>query len=889
MMKRRVLAAERRLKRPQKGRGAFVLLFGAVWVLSVVLTHYHHTGRHEGSPGGMHAQLRRDGAAAPAAPMPDARGDAAAPAAPTPDARAVARRDPAEPYDPLPSWLYTPKQPPPKYQKKQPPVDQSCVDSTSWFYNETAKQGCDFVAYRVAGRPKQRKSACSKRDASNVKAWTACPGACRDSCRRAPPCGARAGVRCAHRGAGLAPEAAAAPPRRPQRAAIEGLAARFTGAGVLGTKRTLAKLARETGDAALEKAAKQRALCDAAKGPRRRDRCGGPRWFLVPPARPDVAYVTEKLLSLGLCPYESSKAPPDGSLAAFFGHAFPDARWARALGPAWAPGGVVGGGVLPGINEAFGGKQSMTEIYRECAELTRADAPRAALCPALVGRGLLISFDVNGDDSSRRGARRAEDAPEPAKLKPADVPHASSIRDEIREALREREGMESSTWIVKPQAGKSAGLHMSRGMHLATLDHASGALASDAAFLAWVERHVKPELCDDWSRLTPSTKKYCARRLVVFQNFVENPSEIFGRKYDLRVWCAITSLDPLRVMILRHALPKIASTTRRLPTGEVKPIDDACAHIMLLMNPRCFNGTADEFAAGMAPDGYPKTSASRAFTERATFRDETYAHGAARRAANEDLLASTTWPRIEELVTTLVLLKRDRLLSAVEFAGEDELPANLTGRARIRELDAAIGHHGLFAFISPDFVVDDRGAPHVEEVNTKGFVVGEHARDGGIDSFFTDYGAVESLLELAGVTEFPGAAAYQAALDAAICEFCGSRDGTPKCAADEVAAMARAVHEEAHAGPDWYRLYPPLTCHARDGTCAPPAPPRSRGGRGGEAASDWPDQFKLTEAHLAAFVESRLDKAVREFLEATDTSRIHGRVVVPGHGRWPPR
>ena len=75
MMKRRVLAAERRLKRPQKGRGAFVLLFGAVWVLSVVLTHYHHTGRHEGSPGGMHAQLRRDGAAAPAAPMPDARGD----------------------------------------------------------------------------------------------------------------------------------------------------------------------------------------------------------------------------------------------------------------------------------------------------------------------------------------------------------------------------------------------------------------------------------------------------------------------------------------------------------------------------------------------------------------------------------------------------------------------------------------------------------------------------------------------------------------------------------------------------------------------------------------------------------------------------------------------
>ena len=158
--------------------------------------------------------------------------------------------------------------------------------------------------------------------------------------------------------------------------------------------------------------------------------------------------------------------------------------------------------------------------------------------------------------------------------------------------------------------------------------------------------------------------------------------------------------------------------------------------------------------------------------------------------------------------------------------------------------------------------------------------------DGGADIIFTDYGALRSLLQIAGVDDFPEAPAYADKLDAAICAFCGSRDGTPNCAADEVAAMARAVHEEAHAGPDWYRLYPPLTCHARDGTCAPPAPPRSKGG---QAASDWPDQFKLTEAHLAAFVESRLDTAVREFLEATDTSLIHGRVVVPGHGRWPPR
>ena len=38
----------------------------------------------------------------------------------------------------------------------------------------------------------------------------------------------------------------------------------------------------------------------------------------------------------------------------------------------------------------------------------------------------------------------------------------------------------------------------------------------------------------------------------------------------------------------------------------------------------------------------------------------------------------------------------------------------------------------------------------------------------------------------------------EAALDAAICEFCGSRDGTPKCAKDEVAAM----HQLAEAQTD---------------------------------------------------------------------------------------
>ncbi|KAH8056733.1 hypothetical protein JL720_14203 [Aureococcus anophagefferens] len=477
------------------------------------------------------------------------------------------------------------------------------------------------------------------------------------------------------------------------------------------------------------------------------------------------------------------QAPPDGSVDVFFGHDFPpwNRSWARPLSPAFADGGVVGGGVLPGASD-LGAKQAMTELYRDCVDDVESGRRRAALCPRLAGRGLLVSFDVNGEEvvdwrrdrfDARKGAAAGPRRPRLAKL-----------RGEIQKYLHEREGLESSAWIVKPQSRLAAGLHQSRGMHLARLDHGAD-LASDGAFFAWIARNMKRGECDDGSVLDVPHRKYCARRKVVFQNFVEDVSEIFGRKYDVRVWALVTSVDPLRVHVLRHGLTKIASTTRRSVAngtfGAVKPLEDDCAHIKLLMNPSCG-------------------------------------------------------------VTSVA-----------------------------------------------------QGVPHLEEINHKGLIIGENGddqfgihtgNDGGADIIFTDYGALRSLLQIAGVDDFPEAPAYADKLDAAICAFCGSRDGTPKCAADEVAAMARAVHEEAHAGPDWYRLYPPLTCHARDGTCAPPAPPRSAGGR---PASDWPDQFKLTEAHLAAFVESRLDRVVREFLEATDTSLIHGRVVVPGHGRWPPR
>ncbi|KAH8076464.1 hypothetical protein JL721_467 [Aureococcus anophagefferens] len=553
-----------------------------------------------------------------------------------------------------------------------------------------------------------------------------------------------------------------------------------------------------------------------------------------------MPFVREEMAALGLCAYSKKKAPPDGSVDVFFGHDFPpwNRSWARPLSPAFADGGVVGGGVLPGASD-LGAKQAMTELYRDCVDDVESGRRRAALCPRLAGRGLLVSFDVNGEEVVDWRHDRF-DAREKARLRARDVPRLAKLRGEIQKFLHEREGLESSAWIVKPQSRLAAGLHQSRGMHLARLDHAAD-LASDGAFLAWIARNMKRGECDDGSVLDVPHRKYCARRKVVFQNFVEDVSEIFGRKYDVRVWALVTSVDPLRVHVLRHGLTKIASTTRRSVEngtfGAVKPLEDDCAHIKLLMNPSCGVKSVAQFTAGMEPEGYPKSTASRAFTERATFGPRAYRGAASTRAGNEALLASTTWPRVEGLLTKVLLRSRDKLRARGAEAADLE--------ARTRGGGAPVAARtSPAAMLSPDFVLDRRGVPHLEEINHKGLIIGENGddqfgihtgNDGGADIIFTDYGALRSLLQIAGVDDFPEAPAYADKLDAAICAFCGSRDGTPK------------------------------------------------------PASDWPDQFKLTEAHLAAFVESRLDRVVREFLEATDTSLIHGRVVVPGHGRWPPR
>ena len=98
-----------------------------------------------------------------------------------------------------------------------------------------------------------------------------------------------------------------------------------------------------------------------------------------------------------------------------------------------------------------------------------------------------------------------------------------------------------------------------------------------------------------------------------------------------------------------------------------------------------------------------------------------------------------------------------------------------------------------------------------------------------------------------------------------------------RCDASLRDAIAASVDEEAHAGPDWYRLYPPVPCHDYL-DCV----------RGGGLPPRWPEQYVPTRDEVAAFNETDNDAVLRAFYAATDTAALHGAPQVPGHARRPP-
>ena len=179
----------------------------------------------------------------------------------------------------------------------------------------------------------------------------------------------------------------------------------------------------------------------------------------------------------------------------------------------------------------------------------------------------------------------------------------------------------------------------------------------------------------------------------VLQTYVRRPALYRGRKFDLRVWAAITSLDPLRVVLLGHAFPKV-STVAYNPAPEHRR--DACMHVRLPVGSGC------EISNLVWP--YPVTTLLPLFFSGLNFSRPLAP------AALAEFWRESVVPDLERAIAQTVL-----------YARRDGPLAVLSGLLR-----AGAAHRSV-AVLSLDAVLDQGGRVHVVDVNTNGNLQGDYS------------------------------------------------------------------------------------------------------------------------------------------------------------------
>ena len=84
-----------------------------------------------------------------------------------------------------------------------------------------------------------------------------------------------------------------------------------------------------------------------------------------------------------------------------------------------------------------------------------------------------------------------------------------------------------------------------------------------------------------------------------------NPLTFKGHKFDVRLWALVTSLDPLRVYVLRKGVPKISQWTYSSSPAQTK---EQCMHILLPGTDECYRSPR---ARVLRP--YPPSTADEGF------------------------------------------------------------------------------------------------------------------------------------------------------------------------------------------------------------------------------------------------------------------------------------
>lgn len=414
---------------------------------------------------------------------------------------------------------------------------------------------------------------------------------------------------------------------------------------------------------------------------------------------------------------------------------------------------------IPGLKEVLGDKEAFARLWASCSDqvvdLRLSDEAKRLLCgftkPAV---NAVHKMTSDGPQLAVEGG-------------------ALNFFDKVKTPI---------AWIVKPQRR-----YLSLGMHLAVLKK------EDAASLdtlgAWLAREVPVE-----EQLPHFRTKQPGE--FTLQQYVSRPARLSSRKFDLRLWVLVTSLEPLTVFILDVAFPKISVVDYDawdFPVNATS-VNDKCMHIQLMAAEVCVKQIN---AKRMYPYAYPGVTrpdlhgkvGGRSFFEHLRLDDNDVPGG----EASWRLWQERLWPELEALILRPLLLAKPKL-----HAHEARIYGSFDG-------DLSRKYHRV-ALVSPDAIYDaDTKSWTLEEINTNGlFQLGV---DDGV-AFHKDEGYTEAWLQIVGADEYPNAPQYQEKLDERLDAFCASEG----CSAHERSVLERAAHQTAHASSGWYRAWPPYDC-----------------------------------------------------------------------------
>ena len=206
------------------------------------------------------------------------------------------------------------------------------------------------------------------------------------------------------------------------------------------------------------------------------------------------------------------------------------------------------------------------------------------------------------------------------------------------------------------------------------------------------------------------------------QEYVRSPALYKGRKFDIRIWAVVTSIEPLSIHILHHGFPKV-STKQYSP--DVGTMGDLCMHIKMPLGPDC---VASELVRP-----YPKSTRDRtwdgglAYGSLGDGKDGGRGGGEGEGARwREDV-----WPQIEDQINLVVIGGVEKIKHRIAEVFNNS-PANKD-------------RYNRFVLLSPDFAFDASGHVYMEEMNTNGFMIGDT-----YSSFFPAQASTVQLLKLLG-------------------------------------------------------------------------------------------------------------------------------------------